>query len=136
MAFHEIIQQVQTFAWTFLHLFAHWSVTNVIFMCKRLCFWLASEKVDKNSIYQNLLFFGEEKENAKKEGTHRDGLLGEEIFMVQFPRDFPQLLTSIFQSSFFFGFAEFCFSVFPFFSVIAKRSKQEDRELCLVLGYS
>ena len=90
-------------------------------------------KIQFSRIY---FFFGEEKENAKKEGTHRDGLLGEEIFMVQFPRDFPQLLTSIFQSSFFFGFAEFCFSVFPFFSVIAKRSKQEDRELCLVLGYS
>ena len=68
VAFHEKIQQVQTFAWTFLHLFEHWSVANVIFMCKSLCFWLPSEEVDKNSIYQNLLFFGEEKENAKKRG--------------------------------------------------------------------
>ena len=58
-------------------------------------------KIQFSRIY---FFFGEEKENAKKEGTHRDGLLGEEIFMVQFPRDFPQLLTSIFQSSFFWRF--------------------------------
>ena len=51
----------------------------------------------------------------QKKRAHIDSLLGEEIFMVQFPRDFALLLTSIFQSSFFLVLLNLVLVCFLFF---------------------